>query len=466
MLRNLDPLVFKDSNQYLSLAENILQGHWENFTFRTPGYPFFLATVKLATGSMSPWNITAIQVIFTSAIPLLLYAISYSILRQRYVASALACLFFLSWPAMAMSVAVLTESLTQFTLVVSVALAVRLCEKPSVGLALLYAIFSTGLIMIRPAFLPLAPATAMLCTFAWWRTGQIRKHWKPGAVMFVLPLTLVMCWCLEMKRQTGKFTISHITGVALLNQVSDQIETVETSSDPAMIDMLRMAVDELNHGQHLNVGWDVVEYQENQGIPPWETTERLKSLSIDLILKNPTQYLHKLADNSKEYWLGLATYIYADSQTQGAAFNSDFPGLIFRTIDEQVRKRPGRVTAIACISLVLSLYAMLFSRLGIIGRTQFAIVFSAIMICMLGHVLVNGADLARYRMPTIALINLLSSMALYIVLRDIAQASPPRRGLTLPGHADESSRPASHPHPLPAKPGSSADHPPLPTGHD
>ncbi len=398
VLRRIDPVLFPDSETYLALAESILRWEWNDFFFRTPGYPLFLVLTWVFGGEFDPFGIATIQVLLSAAVPFLLYGIFWELSKSRWGASALAMLYFLDWPSQATTLAILTESLSILGVLIVVYLTLRLMARPSYLLAVAAGLAAFVLVMVRPAFLPLSPLLGALLGIFYWKSGAFKQHAGKAAAAALVPLVLVAGWCLEVKRETEFFSMSHITGIALYNQVGELVGEVDEPQYAQLADALQAEADK--HNTYLNVGWPVVKAEsERRGVGPWVVARELKHMSTELILEHPGAYLRKVLENLTEYWRDTATYVYTESATDQWFREQPVLRTIVVTGEQQLWLRPGRLLALAVVGHLMLLATVLLPRVPARKKIQLLVIAAAVLVCTLSHVLVNGADLARYRMP-------------------------------------------------------------------
>lgn len=413
LLRHLDPQWFPDSDQYWVLAREIAAGAMSGFEFRTPAYPAFLAFVACVLNG-GAWTMAAIQILLSSTVPFLLYGLFYSVLGRRWIALLCALMYFVCWDSQAVSVAVLTESFTQLFLVLTTFLAVILVRAPGWRLAVATGSAAVLLIMTRPAFLPLPMFYAVLLFCTWWKDGRLRQNVGPLLSAVGIPCVCVLLWCFEVRRETGVFAISHVTGVALINQMADQLPTAEASPDPELVALLREQI--RAEGRSLNVGWDALRVKRDAGIPDHVTARRLKELSLWLILQNPMAYLKKVTLNFRDYYSQTGNYVFTSSRTHTVMMSTPFPGGFYSLYYEQFRHRPARQLVLFGATAVLALVLIASRRLPYETKVQYLVVWSGLITCLFGHILVNGADLGRYSLPAHALYLATAVATVYLVM--------------------------------------------------
>ena len=409
-LFHLHPMIFPDTIHYMDLASDIRHWVWKDFAYRTPGYPLYIAFVTALMPGDPAFQVAASQVALSATVPLLLYGIFRSLSQSAVIGFLCGMVYFLDLPGQMMSVAVLSETITQFMIVLCVLGTVILAKKPLVSLSVILSLGLFFLAMLRPAMLPFAPAVAILLGGYSIVNRQFDKKARiASGIVLVVPPLLTILWCLEIKRETGKFAISHITGVALVNQVLPQLETGAVPESVKAQPIYKEARNAITESGAENIGWVLVQNTEKDS---WEVAEDLKQMSLEIIRSDWKSYFAKVGENCREFWVGDPSYVYRPGVTYNWIKKS--PVGIARAIQERILwAHPGRVIKMLWASMaLLVLYCVIrrSNRFSILGVLVCAV---AICVCMFAHTLFNGVDLARYRMPVQTL---LLALFLHVVL--------------------------------------------------
>ncbi len=201
-------LSFPDSLSYIYPAQSWLsQGEmWDAVStvpllFRTPGYPFFLALVHLATGSLT-WGVALVQNLLSLAMIIPVYLTALRLGGQnaaRWAAGfcAASVLYF------TLSFAVLTETLCAFLLAWFIYFITHFFQQEKSSSLFLSAVFLAGAVFVRPAayYFMFAAAVMLACFCA----GKLVRFsiWKL-ILAFILPLCMTIgTWQVRNAVKTG-----------------------------------------------------------------------------------------------------------------------------------------------------------------------------------------------------------------------------------------------------------------------
>ena len=207
-----------DSEQYLSLAQNILDsGRYESAIapqidlLRAPGYPLFLTGIFwISAGSLSA--VVLVQFVLGLLCALLLYALGNEMINQR--AGILGSILFLLSPnALFWSATIMTEILFAAGLLLALFMTWRVVRDQfplwPIGLLL------GGLSLIRPIGLYL-----MLIWGVWLLFGYLLKAaWIPAArriaLFFFMGILVVTPWFLRNNAKYGELTLSTVSAATV-----------------------------------------------------------------------------------------------------------------------------------------------------------------------------------------------------------------------------------------------------------
>lgn len=404
----------------------MVKGSYSDFCFRTPGYPAFLALTKLFPVNPEALAV-AIQYLLSSLCPILIALIFYPLVGNW--ATVVGCVYFIDVQSALVSSAILTESLTHTLVLLATVSCIWVGKKITVTRAVVAGLILLFLVMVRPAFLPLAilAPVALLASQSNW---TVRRIASLSLVAFV-PAMGVTAWAYEIKRETGTFTLSHITGVALINQVDPKV--FFSTSDLAPIELKnRLQTIYETDKSFENIGWKIVKQDVDNGLPPWTSANGLKDLAVSYILRHPAAYAIKVDHNAYEFWTGDPSYVYADSNAL-PYINKSLLGSLSSAAAQLLWSHPGVVIKLLFLLQLGYLLLYLVYKDATVKLT-ISVLFSVIAVCMLGHILFNGADLARYRVP------IQSLFLCSIVALPIAVFQQVIRVVTPAGRASGSSR--------------------------
>jgi hypothetical protein len=166
------PVSYSDSPSYRRLADTVLQGFTSYDGTRTPGYPVFLALVG------SDQRVWWVQLFLGFVTTLLLFYIGWKLTDKPWFGGLIGLLHTLNLGQLFFESNLLTESLTTFLMVLTMAgmLAWFLYPKiRSLWLAFLLGLFSSVTLLVRPLFIYLP---FFLLVFLWLKPKLVLKPEK------------------------------------------------------------------------------------------------------------------------------------------------------------------------------------------------------------------------------------------------------------------------------------------------
>lgn len=225
-LGNPNYLVTLDSAGYLSLAETLSSklsfayvgpsGAYVPETFRTPGYPLFLAIADLLPGGAVLAG-AALQTLIGGATAVMAWKWFLSISGRRGAAAG-AVFFSLDYVTVMHTPMILAETLLMSVLLAASVLTCRALEETSTRRAL-----SAGLLWGAAAFLkPVALYFPLAVVF------MFRGARKAAVVFLAAALALPSAWSLRNYLVTGHAGYSSIGGVVLLKYAAGSVEALRT----------------------------------------------------------------------------------------------------------------------------------------------------------------------------------------------------------------------------------------------
>ncbi|MFQ5590130.1 MAG: glycosyltransferase family 39 protein [Phycisphaerae bacterium] len=279
-----------DGKEYYAIARNLVdQGvfsqdsaaPYKPDTWRTPGYPVFLALAMLSVGK-SPGALVAAQQLLAVINVLLFFLTTSKLLGNRW--GTVASLLFLFEPYhLYYSTWLLSTTLFVTALLASWYSWQRAVERWQAAWLMCLGASCSMLVLIRPvgALVPVVAALGVV-----WLTlrarghtpnGSVQRRGKTGLVLFMITLlTPWGAWAVRNKITAGHFALSHQSGVVLAYFKATEVllwkqgrsadRYLETSLDPARADYphtvwediderLRARMSHLPNGQPARLGW-------------------------------------------------------------------------------------------------------------------------------------------------------------------------------------------------------------------
>ncbi|MCB9435791.1 MAG: hypothetical protein H6673_02200 [Anaerolineales bacterium] len=213
---------------------------------------------------------------------------------------------------------ILTETLTQFMLVVGVLSLYRWYQEKTVSVLLLgsVAICLSGL--IRPTYQLLLPALALAVL---WLTHQ----WKPVLLMLTVTVVMIGSYSLYNFRQFHYFGTSPLLGMSLSTKTPRVLErlpdeyAVERDLLLRYRDASLLAPDNPNMPGTVHTGkwyiWDALpEYQAVTGQSTAEASAHLLKLNLYLIQQEPLEYFVEVGEAAALFWMPVSNFANFDSR--------------------------------------------------------------------------------------------------------------------------------------------------------
>ncbi len=251
--QGLDPaLLTGDSRGYVQLAENLLQGR--GFTvattapfypesFRTPGYPFFLAALYNVVGS---WGaVLFVQAVLLSILPVLLY-----MLFRRYHERAAfwgSLIFAVEPIRLFYGASLLSDELFACVLLVSLIALQRKGWRSVLAAGVLLGVS----MWIRPIslFLPLVYAAWLLCTLRPYKQALLQ-----GLALCVAAYLVVLPWSLRNHARFGSYNISSVGAANLmLYNAPEYLKFAPNPEGNALLAQFKTAQDTLPRQEALSL---------------------------------------------------------------------------------------------------------------------------------------------------------------------------------------------------------------------
>ncbi len=291
------PFVRTDSPSYMAVARELAQGGLRQAQFRTPGYPLLLA----ATGSTQEGTRTLflVQLLLQAAAVLLMCAA----LRRAGASQGwtlVAGVVGMLPPYVQSSASVLTESLTQFCLVVAVVCLQRFLDGGAGGW-LAAASFAFGYAALtRPTFLLAAPFLAVVL-FPLTR-GSARREWSLSAAAGLVAGTIVLAGGYSFYSQVRFGQSPSTLGFNLANRCPELYEAIP---DPVTRRILVAARNDA-YVNGRSVPWSHFAAQERLvaelGIPPEQLERWYRRQFSRAILAHPVEYAEIVAGSFARFW--------------------------------------------------------------------------------------------------------------------------------------------------------------------
>lgn len=345
------PVSYGDTPTYLRLAGILGDAGLAGYdASRVPGYPLFM----LALGQ-DPDRVWLAQMALGWGISLLLFWIGWRSTRSARLGIALGMLYNLIPGQVLFEANLLSETLTMFCVMVSLALLIGL--EPSrgndtrralpasaalsvghaaseasggpasdlggsdhsrpgrmaqIGLILL-GLFGGLSGLIRALFYPLVPWLALL-------VARLRRRWLPSMALFAVPAALLLGgWVGVVYQQYGMLSPTTMGGYHLVQHTGEFFEYLPDQYADLRDTYLKYRDAQVaQRGTQTNAIWDAIpELSDVTGLSFFGLSAELQRLSIQLILAHPGLYLANVVQGWIDFWKAPAIWDPAALQLAG-----------------------------------------------------------------------------------------------------------------------------------------------------
>lgn len=309
MMAVYPPQIFPDSSTYLQAASDLLSGDYSlGQGRRTPGYPIVIALA--GQSGMALWWANAVAGVLTS---LLLFDIAWRLTGSARASFVVGALHALNLQQLVQEAAVLTETFSAFTVVLSLWLFVMLAGRWAAGRqalvgAVVLGVLASWALMVRPQFI----ALPLLLTLAPLWIGHRRDgRWLPraramvsAAAVAVPCALLVLAWAAHLQQKTGYFTMSTQSGFGMVNHMIDSIEDAPERFAPVRDVLLRTREARIAEAGHArNTIWYA--WPEIQRVTGWslpEASRQLQNMCREMAFDHPVRYARSVASAWVDFW--------------------------------------------------------------------------------------------------------------------------------------------------------------------
>ena len=299
------PVSFSDTPSYRRLADTVLHGFKNYDGTRTPGYPVFLALVG------NDQHVWIVQLFLGIATTLLLFYIGWKLSDKPWFGGLIALSHTLNLGQLFFEANLLTETLTTFLLIVTMAgmlIWLLYPQKRSYWLAFLIGLISVLTLLVRPLFIYL-PFFLLIFLFIGLKQknppsntldSTDYKISKPQSsnihhpvillIAFILPVVLLLGgWISYIHSNYGDWSLTTMTGYHLIQHTGSFFEYVPdeyASLRDAYIHYRDIHIAQF--GTQTNTIWEAIpEMSRVSGYNFYDLSKVLTRISIQLILSHP-----------------------------------------------------------------------------------------------------------------------------------------------------------------------------------
>lgn len=319
------PVTYSDTPSYRRLAEAVLHGFANYDGTRTPGYPVFLALVG------SDQRVWLVQLLLGLLTTCLLFYIGWKLTGKPWFGGLIALFHTLNLGQLFFESNLLTETLTTFLLVLTMAGVLFWLITPnkrSLGLAFSFGLLSTLTLLVRPLFIYLP---FFLFIFLWFtlrskfqpsslvndedpKVNQRRSfsnhlQWRFG-IAFLLPVVLLLGgWTTFIHAKYGDWSLTTMTGYHLIQHTGSFFEYVPDEYAALRDTYIQYREAHIaQYGTQTNTIWEAIpEMSRVSGYNFYDLSRVLARISIQLILKHPFLFMKSAITG---WWMFWRTSVY------------------------------------------------------------------------------------------------------------------------------------------------------------
>lgn len=392
------PVSYHDTNSYFRSAQAILGGWGAYDGTRTPGYPLFLALFG------TDERVYAAQIFLGFLTSLLLFYISWKISNRGWLAGLVALAHTLNPQQIFFEANLLTESLTTFFIILSVAFlaAIFYSKKPllwkviSLGILAGLAAGWAGLTRLLFIFLPFWMAFSLL---VFWQ-AKPKVRWGGALLVGLSGAVVIGLWVNFVYQHYHMLGMSTMTGYNLVQHTGLYFEYVPDEYSVIRDIYLQYRNEQISAtGSPGNAIWDAIpDLMKASGLSFNDLSRVLAKISIQLIIDHPWFYIknvilgwiwfwkapiYYLADSFRYAWLGIISkWINLVWRGVLVLVNLGFVGGSVMLIWKRVRR-------------ILGMDGFLWSVLGILWLTSIA------------QTILDHGDNPRFEVPVQSLVVLM-----------------------------------------------------------
>ncbi len=320
-----NPVTYSDTPSYRRLASSVLNLFAKYDGTRTPGYPVFLALVG------SDQRVWLAQLLLGFITTLLLFYIGWKLTGKPWFGGLIALFHTLNLGQLFFESNLLTESLTTFLLVLTMAGVLVWMIYPqyrNLWLSFSLGLVSTVTLLVRPLFIYLPLFLLIFLVFV----IQSQSHstdlfrdadsqlevrplqrkqiqWRFG-IAFILPVMLLLGgWVTFIHARFGDWSLTTMTGFHLIQHTGSFFEYVPdeyASLRDTYIQYRDAHIAEF--GTQTNTIWEAIpEMSRASGYNFYDLSKVLARISIQLILKHPWLFMKSAISG---WWMFWRTSVY------------------------------------------------------------------------------------------------------------------------------------------------------------
>lgn len=310
------PVAYSDTSSYRRLAEAVVNGFTRYDGTRTPGYPVFMALVG------PDERVYIVQLFLGLFTTLLLFWITWTLTHKNGLAILSGLAHTLNLGQLFFEANLLTETLTTFLLITSLALTLLIftIKKNTIWIAVLIGLVSSLTAITRPLFIYLP---FWLMALIVWNSAyyfSLTKHnishqsrwmsflksgsvWKSFATL--VPIVLIIGgWLLFIHDRYHMWSLSTMTGYHMIQHTGNIFEYLP--DEYAVLRDTYLEYREAHiaeYGTQTNTIWEAIpEMQRVSGLTFYDLSRTVSTLSVWLIVRHPFLFLQNVLEGWWLFW--------------------------------------------------------------------------------------------------------------------------------------------------------------------
>jgi len=401
-------IIIFDAGEYNDLALSLLsQNSFENFdSFRTPGYPVFVAILYLIS-SKSVWFVLIIQIIINTLSAVLVFKIALLSFSRR-IALLSSFIFAVDVHQALYSIAILNDVLFEFLFLVSVYYlykAIKICR---LDLIIISALFLGIATLVRPISF-LFPFIVVFFIIIINSLRTTKKLLYSISFIFIFIVT-ISPWLIRNYKQFGELKLTSINGYNLLFY---NVASTEVYKSGRTLESVRKYFNEIAIKQ----GCDTLDNKS------FKSSKIYSDIAKKYIKENFILYCKRHIMGIINMYAGLSTKRIASTfNLKSTELNIDQfsgPNIIIRMLDFFRTKTKGEIIiGTGLVFYLLFNYSFALFAIYFMVKNNEQYVYLSLLIIIYFSMLVGVVGLTRYRIPFMPLINILCSTGFIYITKE------------------------------------------------
>lgn len=397
-----------DGAGYVAMGDLVLKGNWRSFlddyTYRTPGYPFFIALIKIIFGKYFNYGLPLVQHLLGVITAVLIYFIGKKVFNKKvgFFAGLLTALnaFQIYWEHNTMS-----DFFFAFMTVITFYLFLVALQSNKKRGFILFGIFYGLNLLTRPIF----QLFFLLFPFILYCFNKNIKKVVVSFLLIMVPTVIIVApWIYQNWVRHQCFCFTPFLGVQLMVRTQNFIDMnspLQAKAKAAYYKRMK----EMNFDQVAVSGWCQV--QLDLGYKPWEADKALREIGIEALKRNPLRYFRETITEGKKFLTTHSTInLYGDQDIE-ESFRLKFLSL-FNSGDKWInfqQKINWKLTPKPFIFFILAAVGIIFSIFKF-NNKAIPFVLVTLYLFFLTIALEEGG-MSRYRVPLDPFLFLFASYA-------------------------------------------------------